>query len=127
MMAEIKKLTERELFTKIMGACSTDEDIVAFCEKKIGQLDKKNASSKKANVENEALKEIIVQVLAENKDTGLTATAVTKDARVSGFQLADENKEVTLNKVSALLTQLVKDGKVARIPNKKVAYFFPVA
>lgn len=127
MMAEIKKLTERELFTKIMGVCSTDTDIVAFCEKKLAQLDKKNASSKKDNAENEALKEIILKVLSENAENGLTATAVTKDARVSGFQLADATKEVTLNKVSALLTQLKNEGKVARVENKKVAYFFPVA
>ena len=116
-----KKLTEKQLYNMIKEAMSDNTDVVAFCDKKITQLEKK-ASTSKVNVENENLKKAIIDFLTENSDKSFTATQITKADKIANFELAD-NKEVTLNKVSALLTILKNEKKIVRVENKKVAYF----
>ncbi len=116
-----KKLTEKQLYNMIKEAMSDNADIVTFCDKKIAQIEKK-ASTSKVNVENENLKKVIVEFLTQNKGNSFTATQITKADKIANFEL-EGDKEITLNKISALVTQLVKEQKVVRVENKKVAYF----
>lgn len=88
------------------------EDLATFIDGRIAVLDKKSANKKATakQEENEALKAKILDTLtAEDK-------AFTVGELIKVF-------EVSSQKMSALLTQMVKDGAVARTVEKKVAYF----
>ena len=76
------------------------------------QVAKKRSSSKptKTQVENENLKDKILEVLA-NADKSMTATEI------------GEALGVSVNKASALLSQLKEDNSVVREVVKRKAYF----
>ena len=100
-------MTKREMFTKIATVCANDQEIVDFVNHEIELLNKKNASaSKKATktqIANEGIKDEILAVLRD-ADTAMTAT-----------QIADAfDGKYSVNKVSALLTQLKDDNSITR-------------
>lgn len=113
-----KKITKKEMFTKLMAvdAVKADADMVAFIEKEIALLDKKNSAKKsltKAQKENIVIKDAIVNALVADKAYTVSDVIATVDA------CADLSNQ----RVSALLTQLVADNKVARTVDKRKAYF----
>ena len=63
---------------------------------------------------NEGLKQTIVDVLSEN-DGLMTVTDVQKSC--------EELSELSNQRISALLRQLIADGKVERVEDKRKAYF----
>ena len=88
------------------------EDLATFIDGRVAILDKKSANKKATakQEENEVLKTRILDTLtAEDK-------AFTVGELIKVF-------EVSSQKMSALLTQMVKDGAVTRTVEKKVAYF----
>lgn len=106
-------MTKREMFARIASVCADDAEILAFVAHEVELLDKKNKAPKKATktqVENEHLKDEILKVLAET-DRPLTATEI-------GDKLG-----ISVNKTSALLTQLKEDNSVVREVVKRKAYF----
>lgn len=110
------KKTQVEMFNEIMEVNADNEEIVNFCKERIEQLNKRKHSSKptKKQIENEALKEKIVGILASAEEP------ITIDA----IKSADEEMGTFSNqKISALLTLLKKDGLVVRTEKKRVAYF----
>ena len=109
------KMTQKDYFNEIIALATENgrDDLVKFCEDRIEKLSRKSASKKptKAQVENEGIKDVILEVLAE---VGVaTATAIATDPRVG----------VSNQKVTALLRQLKEDGKVVRSEDKGKAYF----
>jgi predicted HTH transcriptional regulator len=108
------KVTIKDQFVEVAEVLrSVDrEDLAEFIDGRVAVLDKK-AANKKATAkqeENEILKAQILDTLtAEDK-----AFTVGELIKVFG---------VSSQKMSALLTQMVKDGAVARTVEKKVAYF----
>lgn len=108
------KITVAEQFAEVQAIVEKAgrEDLVAFIEKRAEMAAKRNTNRKptKAQIENEAIKEKIVDFLGSS-DSGVRngdiATAL----------------ELSPNKVSALLSQLRKSGVVKREYDKKVAYF----
>ena len=109
------KMTQKDYFNEIIALAKENgrDDLVAFAEDRIEKLSRKSASKKptKAQVENEGIKDVILEVLAE---VGVaTATAIATDPRVG----------VSNQKVTALLRQLKEDGKVVRSEDKGKAYF----
>ena len=109
------KLTQRDYFNMIIEEMNKigRTDLVEFCEDRIEKLSRKSGSTKptKTQIENEGIKDIIVEVLAEVAPA--TATAIATDPRVG----------VSNQKVTALLRQLVADGKVVRTEDKGKALF----
>ena len=107
-------MTKREMFVKIATINAADQEIVDFCNHEIELLNKKNASaSKKATktqIANEAIKNDILDVL-KSSDTAMTATQIA------------EAMNLSVNKVSALLTQLKEDNSIVREVVKRKAYF----
>lgn len=107
-------MTKREMFAFIKDSMADNADVVAFCDHEIELLNKKNASaSKKATktqIANEGIKDSILDVL-RNADAPMTATAI------------GEALGLSVNKVSALLTQLKEDNSVTREVIKRKAYF----
>ena len=112
------KKTQKDFYNEIIEVLNEvgRDDLVAFCEDRIEKLSRKSASGSKkptkTQVENEGIKDTIVNVLTE-LDTPTTATAIATDPRVN----------VSNQKVTALLKQLVTDGRVIRTEDKGKAYF----
>jgi len=107
-MAEIK-ITQKDLYTRIMTEMNYDEEVVAFCQKKLDQLARNAARPRKTkvNLEVEQFRADVLAKLAEK------AEPVTNKDMAAEFG-------VSAQKMSAALRVLVKDGKVERIePEKK--------
>ena len=104
-------MTKKEMFSKIATVCSADAEIVEFCNHEIALLVKKNSykSTKptKTQIENEDLKDAILNIL----DKPMTATEIGSAVGIS------------VNKASALLKQLHEDNSIVREVVKRKAYF----
>ena len=112
-----KKMTKREMFEQIKANYQLTDAEVAFIDHELELLAKKNASEKKPTaqqVANEGLKSVILNVLTENGNL-MTITDIQK----SSAELA----ELSNQRISALVRQMVADGKVERVEDKRKAYF----
>lgn len=119
------KITKVQRFEDIKALLSgeaathgtTIEDALAFADKEIALLSKKNTSTSKKETEtqrqNEVYKTEILEFLSENPKS--TATTVMKAVS----NLAEWNVQKTSN----LLKQLREAGKVERSTEKGVTYF----
>ena len=111
------KVTKKDNYSAIRAILDElhNEELVAFIDHEIELLDKRNSS--KTQTENVGIKEEILEVL-NTSDKPMTATEVMKS--IGG--------DYSLNKVSALLTQMLnKDNTVERTEVKGKAYFTTVA
>lgn len=116
-MAEVKK-TKRVFYNEIveLGKELGRTDLVEFATHEIELLDKKKSSDTKSKnqIANEGIKEVIVNTL---EDLGKFAT-------ISEIQSANtELSELSNQKISALLKQLVDSEVVKKQIDKKKAYF----
>ena len=111
-------MTKREMFTEIANLLADREDIVEFCNHEIELLSRKRAtgSSKptKQQVANEATKAEILDILPTENEEGMTATEVMVALNKDGM---------SIQRVSALLRQLVLGGQVTKVTEKKVSRF----
>lgn len=116
-------MTKKQYFTTIVSIIASADvedsvktDITAFCEKEIAALEKK-ASTKRPTKQQEAnavTKDEILRTL-EEADRPMTISEIMEASPAVGAE--------THNRVVALVTQLVKAGKVVRTVEKKKAYF----
>ena len=109
------KITKKEMFTMIKAQVKDNAEMVAFIDHEIALLDKK-ASNKKATKTQEAnigIKSTILAVLE-----GAKPMTVTEMQGASA-----ELGELSNQKVSALVRQLVEAGKVVKTIDKKVSRF----
>lgn len=94
-------MTRRE-FMEMVIADTTNETIADFARSEIEKMDRKNELAKnrksKKSVENEPIKEKIYSVL--NSEEVTTASVVA------------EKVEISTQKASALLRQMVEDGRI---------------
>lgn len=114
-MAE--KRTRKVILNEMLGVQGIKEntEYTETLEKIIAQIDKKNSykGETATQVANEKTKALIIDTLAKLGDK----------ARISTIQSANSELPTSNQKMSALLTQLVKENKVERIEEKKIAYF----
>lgn len=102
------------MYSFIKDAMADNADVVAFCDHEIELLNKKNSAAKKptkTQIANESIKDEILAVL--NGSDPMTATDIV--AKLDG--------KYSVNKVSALLTQLKEDNSITREVIKRKAYF----
>ena len=114
-MAEIKK-TKKIFYNELLEIVKGNVELETFINHELELLDKKSNSKtpSKTQIENENIKDTILNVLV-NCAKELTIT----DIQAQDTALA----ELSNQKISALLTQLIKEQKVVRIVDKKKAYF----
>ena len=118
-MANTKKMTKRDYFNALLGIAEVkaNGELVKFIEHELELLAKKNSAEKKptaVQVANEGIKSVILETLAENE----------KMMTISEMQKANaELGELSNQRISALIRQLLADGKVERIEEKRKAYF----
>lgn len=111
-----KKVTKRDMFEQIKANYDLTTDEIAFINHELELLAKKNSSDKKptaTQVVNEGIKDDILSALSH--DVPMTITDIQKSYSVLA--------ELSNQRISALVRQLVADGKVVRVEEKRKAYF----
>lgn len=118
-MANVKKMTKADYFRQIMANYNLTADEKAFVEHELELLAKKNSAEKKptaVQVANEGIKTDILEAMESGKKYTITDLMKSVDA------CADLSNQ----RVSALVRQLVTDGSVERTEEKRKAYFSKV-
>ena len=115
-MTNTKKMTKADFFKQILANYNLTENEQNFINHELELLAKKNSAEKKptaVQVANDGIKTDILDGMVEG--TLYTITDLIKTIPA----LAD----LTNQRVSALIRQLIADGKVERIEEKRKAYF----
>jgi hypothetical protein len=115
-MEKTKKMTKAQMFAQIKANYPLTEDEVKFIDHELELLSKKNSAEKKPTAQqtaNEAIKVAIVEGMERNRV--YTVTEVIKSVPACA--------DMTNQRVSALLRQLVDAGLVKRTEDKRKAYF----
>ena len=118
-MANVKKMTKADYFRQIMANYNLTADEKAFVEHELELLAKKNSAEKKptaVQVANEGIKTDILEAMESGKKYTIT------DLMKSVEACADLSNQ----RVSALVRQLVTEGSVERTEEKRKAYFSKV-
>ena len=118
-MANVKKMTKADYFRQIMANYNLTADEKAFVEHELELLAKKNSAEKKptaVQVANEGIKADILEAMESGKKYTITDLMKSVDA------CADLSNQ----RVSALVRQLVTEGSVERTEDKRKAYFSKV-
>lgn len=108
--------TKREYFNELKTIVSDNDALVAFIDHELELLDKKNSAPKNPTakqLENEKVKDYILAHLVKP----MTISEMLKDF------LADYPTELSNQRVSAIVKQLVEDNAVIRTVEKRKAYF----
>ena len=120
-MANTKKMTKRDYFNQLLAldGVKGNENLVKFIEHELELLAKKNASGEgkltASQKINEEIKEKILVEMGNTPNRLFTVSEMIKE-----FECCNN---LSLPKVSALVTQLAKAEKVTRIEEKRKAYF----
>ena len=115
-----KKMTKREMFEQIKRNYDLTQAEIDFIDHELELLAKKNSADKKptkVQVENEGIKSEILEGMEVGK--AYTITDLIKEVPAIA--------ELSNQRVSALVRQLVADGSVVRSEEKRKAYFTKVA
>ena len=110
-------MTKKEMFAEIRNIVADNEEMVAFIDHEIELLDKKRTSARKptkTQLENENFKADIITALTE-----ADAPVTIKELCAICPSIAG----LTNQRVTHMLTDLRKNGQVARTYVKKIAYF----
>ena len=116
MLWQMQRKLRRIILTRLSPTEVGNKELVEFAKGRIEALEKKAAAKKptKAQAENEGIKELI---LANLTDEGVTVSdLMKKDKAFSELELSNQ-------RVSALLRQLIEAGKVVKTVDKKKSYF----
>lgn len=110
-------MTKKEMFAEIRKVVADNAEMVAFIDHEVELLNRKGTSPRKPTkiqVENDGFKADILVALAEVDAPVTIKELCAVCGSISGL---------TNQRVTHLLTDLRKEGKVARTYIKKVAYF----
>ena len=111
----MEKTTNVKALAYVLDNYDLPTEIHAKLEKMKFQFEKKNSAEKKptaTQIENEGIKNLILEVIG---DSSLTITEMQK---ING-----ELAELSNQKISALLKQMVENGSIVREEIKRKAYF----
>lgn len=115
---EKKKLTKKEMFAAIIANHNLTEEEKAFLNHEIALLEKKADKDRKPTANqlaNVKIKEEIVSILAGVER--MTCTEIAKALQPS------HKEDISVNKVSALMTQLIESKEVIKMVEKRKSYF----
>ena len=113
-----KKMTKKDMFTAMLNKYAFTDDEKAFIEHEIELLTKKSSGERKptaTQVANEGLKAAILSYMAEQPNRMLSISELIKEV--------PELEGLSTQKVSPMISALVKEFKVVRIEEKRKAYF----
>lgn len=109
-----KKMTRKDKFVALMSNYALSADDRAFVEAEIAKIDTKAENKKMTptQMENEKIKG---QILAVLLDAGVAMTVGQVQSALDG--------DFSNQKISTLMHQLVKAGRLKNFVDKKVSYF----
>ena len=110
-------MTKKEMFAEIRKVVISNEEMVAFIDHEIELLNRKSGSPKKptkTQVENDAYKATIVEYL--------TTADAPKTIKEMQAEIADI-AELTNQRITHMLTDLVKAGTLTKGYVKKTPYY----
>ena len=114
--SSVRKLTKKQMFEGLLAMPGLSQEQKDFIQHEIDLLEKKNSGEKKptaTQVANEALKMAIVEAVEPNRL--YTVTEMIKEIpALAGL---------TNQKVSPLANQLVEEGKLTKMVEKRRSYF----
>ena len=111
-----KKTTKKEYFNQLLEIVKGNNELTDFITHEIELLERKatRKSLTSNQVANNNIKDVIVATLKE----------LAKPSTITDIQNANtELAELSNQKISALLTQLINSNLVIRVVEKKKAYF----
>lgn len=117
-----KKMTKRDYFNELLtiAEVKANKSMVDFINHELELLEKKNASKSSAETktqkENASIKENLLNEMESGKK--YTISDMQKELACC--------KELTNQKISALVRQLIVDGYIKRVEDKRKAYFSKV-
>ena len=120
-MENVKKMTKRDYFNQLLEieGVKANADLVNFIGHELELLAKKNASGSSkptaVQVANEGVKSEILECMANEPNRLFTITEMIKE-----FECC---KDLSLPKVTALVTQLKNEDKVVRVEEKRKVFF----
>ena len=114
-----EKMTNKKALTFVLESFELPADVKEKLEKMLVQVEKKNSAKTEGKltptqIANEGIKTEILDFLA-TADRKLTISEMLKEIPACA--------ELTNQRVSALVRQLVTEGKVVRTEEKRKAYF----
>ena len=120
------KITEREMYTMISELLEGNDDVVAFCEKKIATLDKKAENAKVKAAEKKAagdeLRTRVEEVLTDEWQTIAEVGAALDDEEVTASKVTYRlNALVDLGVAVKDETKIPSDGKTRAVKVFKLA------
>ena len=105
--------TEREIYQAMIDGTIDGDEMAEFAEKKLAQLDRRNATAKvraeKKRAENDALLDTVAQYVGEEPKSREDITEA---------MIADGYEGITVGKVTSRLSKLVKNGVIAKAKAK---------
>lgn len=110
-------MTKKEMFTEIRNVVIDNAEMVAFIDHEIELLERKSNTPRKptkVQLENSAFKANILTALTV-ADTAVTVKGL--------YEICPSIAGLTNQRVTHMLTDLRKEGKIARTYIKKVPYF----
>ena len=118
----VKKLTKRDRYAQLLALneVKANPDLVAFIEHEVELLTRKNTvNGEKAltpnQIQNENFKVIIAEYMASAPDRLFTVTELNKEV--------DVLNDLSNQRISAILRQMVDAGKVEKVVDKRKSYF----
>ena len=118
-MANQKKMTKAQMFKQILDTYPLTDAEKSFIQHEMELLAKKNSAEKKPTAQqtaNEGIKSAIIEGMESG--TAYTITDLIKSVSACA--------DLTNQRVSALMRQLVESGAVVRTEDKRKAYFTKV-
>lgn len=117
-MTKTKKMTKREMFTKVLSfsEVQADPEIVKGIEHEIELLDRKNSPERKMSknaLENISLKAEIMEILTKEPDRLFSVAEIQKAM----------TNEFSNQRVTNLLTKLKDEGKITRTEAKRKPFY----
>ena len=113
-----KKMTKKEMFAALIAKYDMTEEEKTFLNHEIELLARKAGKDRKPTANqlaNAGIKEEIVSILTGAER--MTCTEIAKALQPS------HTEDISVNKVSALMKQLIEAGKVVKTVEKRKSYF----
>lgn len=114
-------MTKREFLTMIING-TINEDVTNYAKDEIEKMDYRNENRKPSKKvterkqQDEIDRELILELLRKSVEPMKTSTIIES---IESFK----DKEYKVQKITALITPLVKDGKVVKTVIKKGTYY----
>ena len=119
----MKKLTNVTALTMVLGMeeVKANSELVEKLEKMLAQFEKKNGSSEnrkptKTQLENEGLKTQLIEILSNYEEPKAIKELQAENEEINATIISNQ-------KISALFRQLIQEGKLVRVEEKRVAKF----